>query len=176
MVHLQGEYCFVLNSHDKYDPELPLVKTKANGGTMVLWKVCHDPYISLHPVSSPSILPVIFNPPHSLLSIHVAVYLPTHGQDSKFVEELSCLEVCLKELHDLFPNAPVFLRGDFNVNANNTRRSVLLENFCEYMANIHQDGLSIRNIQVVSSNRVHSTHFCEANKCRIFKPFFLFIR
>ena len=133
MVHLQGEYCFVLNSHDKYDPELPLVKTKANGGTMVLWKVCHDPYISLHPVSSPSILPVIFNPPHSLLSIHVAVYLPTHGQDSKFVEELSCLEVCLKELHDLFPNAPVFLRGDFNVNANNTRRSVLLENFCEYM-------------------------------------------
>ena len=26
------------------------------------------------------------------------------------------------------------------------------------MANIHQDGNSIRNIQVVSSNRVHSTH------------------
>ena len=43
MVALQGEYCFALNSHDKYDPELPLVKTKANGGTMVLWKVCHDP-------------------------------------------------------------------------------------------------------------------------------------
>ena len=46
----------------------------------------------------------------------------------------------------------------------------------QHMANIHQDGHSIRNIQVVSSNRVHSTHFCEANKCRIFKPFFLFIR
>ena len=45
-----------------------------------------------------------------------------------------------------------------------------------YMANIHQDGHSIRNIQVVSSNRVQSTHFCEANDCRIFKPFFLFIR
>ena len=43
------------------------------------------------------------------------------------------------------------------------------------MANIHQDGHSIRNIQVVSSNRVHSTPLCEANKCRIFKPFFLFI-
>ena len=40
------------------------------------------------------------------------------------------------------------------------------------MANIHQDGNSIRNIQVVSSNRVHSTHLCEANKCWIFKPFF----
>ena len=42
----------------------------------------------------------------------------------------------------------------------------------QHMANIHQDGNSIRNIQVVSSNRVHSTHLCEANKCRIFKPFF----
>ena len=37
-----------------------------------------------------------------------------------------------------------------------------------HMANIHQDGHSIRNIQVVSSNRVHSTHLCEANKCRSF--------
>jgi len=42
-----------------------------------------------------------------------------------------------------------------------------------HMANIHQDGNSIRNIQVVSSNRVHSTHLCEANKCQIFKPFFV---
>ena len=40
------------------------------------------------------------------------------------------------------------------------------------MANIHQDGNSIRNIQVVSSNRVHSIHLFEANRCRIFKPFF----
>ena len=39
-------------------------------------------------------------------------------------------------------------------------------------ADIHQEQPSIRNIQVVSSNRVHSTHSCEANKCRIFKPFF----
>ena len=41
-----------------------------------------------------------------------------------------------------------------------------------YMANILQDKHSIRNIQVVSSNRVHSTHSFEVNKCRIFKPFF----
>ena len=40
------------------------------------------------------------------------------------------------------------------------------------MDNIPQDGNSIRNIQVVSSNRFHSTHSCEANKCWIFKPFF----
>ena len=41
-----------------------------------------------------------------------------------------------------------------------------------YMANMHQDGSSIRNMQMVSSNRVHSTHSCEANKCPIFKLFF----
>ena len=42
----------------------------------------------------------------------------------------------------------------------------------DHMANIHQDGHSIRNIQVVSSNRVHSNHLCEANRCRISKPCF----
>ena len=41
-----------------------------------------------------------------------------------------------------------------------------------YMANIHQEQPFIRNMQVISSNRVHSTHSCEANKCRNFKPFF----
>ena len=57
-----------------------------------------------------------------------------------------------------------------NNQANNTEKKEA------HMANIHQDGNSFRNIQVVSSNRVHSIHLCEANKCRIFKPFFLFIR
>ena len=41
-----------------------------------------------------------------------------------------------------------------------------------YMPNIGQEQPSIRNVLVVSSNRVHSTHLCEANKCGIFKPFF----
>ena len=40
------------------------------------------------------------------------------------------------------------------------------------MANIHQEQHSIRNMQVVSSIRVHSTHSCEANKSRNSKPFF----
>ena len=45
--------------------------------------------------------------------------------------------------------------------------------FWPHLANMHQDGNSIRNIKLVSSNRVHSTHSCEANKCQIFKPFFV---
>ena len=46
------------------------------------------------------------------------------------------------------------------------------KNLTSYIANIHQERHSIKNMQMVSSNRVHSTHSCEANKCRIFKPFF----
>ena len=38
MLHLRGEYDFALNSADLLDPELPLVKAKAHGGTMVMWK------------------------------------------------------------------------------------------------------------------------------------------
>ena len=41
-----------------------------------------------------------------------------------------------------------------------------------HMVDIHKDGNSIRNMQVVSSYRVYSTHLCEANKFQIFKPFF----
>ena len=133
MAYLQGSYSYSLNSQDKYDPELPLMKPKAFGGTMILWKLSLDPYVTIHPVSSPAILPIIFTPPNSPASIHVAVYLPTHGHESKFVEELSTLEVCLHELADLLPAAPVYLRGDFNVNANNNRRVALLSHFCDTM-------------------------------------------
>ena len=45
-----------------------------------------------------------------------------------------------------------------------------------HMANIAQEQPSIRNMQVVSPNCVHSTQSFEANKCWIFKQFFLFIR
>ena len=44
--------------------------------------------------------------------------------------------------------------------------------FSAHMANIHQEQPSIRNMQVVSSNRVYSTHSCEANKWRFFQCFF----
>ena len=70
-------------------------------------------------------------------------------------------------LHELY-----FTVSNPRANRNHVQQGPTLT----HMANIHQEQLSIRNMQVVSSNRVHSTHSCEANKCRIFKPFFLFIR
>ena len=130
MQPFRGEYSYSLNSADKYDPDLSLVKARAHGGTMILWKTCHDPYISLHPVSTPAILPLIFSPPSNSVSIHVCVYLPTHGQDTQFVAELSTLSACLLQLLDKYPEAPIYLRGDFNVSDKNKRRTQLFNYFC----------------------------------------------
>ena len=130
MEYLRGEYSYALNSVDKHDPDLPLTKSKAIGGSMILWKHCLDPYITVHPVNTPSILPIIFSPPNNPVSLHISVYLPTHGQDDKFIEELFSLAVCLDELLELHPDAPVFLRGDFNVSNRNIKRSNLLKHLC----------------------------------------------
>ena len=128
--HLLGEYSFTLNSEDKYDPDLPLIKSRAHGGTMVLWKTLHDPYIEIYPVVTSAFLPVIFKPPGSIASIHIAIYLPTHGQENEYVEELSKLSVVVEELGEAHPEAPIFMRGDFNVNKNNKKRTELFKHFC----------------------------------------------
>ena len=98
---LSGTYLYSLNSADKYDPELPLVRSKAYGGTMVLWKIQHDPFITVHPVSSTAFLPILFHPPGSTMSIHIAVYLPTLGKEIEFVEELSKLSVTIDESYSI---------------------------------------------------------------------------
>ena len=127
---LAGTYMYALNSADKFDPELPLVKSKAHGGTMVLWKAEHDPYITVYLVSTTAFLPIIFHPPRSKLSIHFAVYLPTLGLENNFVNELSKLSLTVDELLEAYPEAPVYLRGDFNVSQRNKNRTDLLNHFC----------------------------------------------
>ena len=130
MKPIQGEYLCSLNSADKFDPELPLIKSKAHGGTLALWKVEHDPFVSVHPVSSTAFLPIIFDPPYSLLSIHIGIYLPTLGKESSFFEELSLLSSCIDELNEKYTNAPVYLRGDFNVSNKHIKRTDILKFFC----------------------------------------------
>ena len=110
MQYFHGEYKYSLNSEDILDPDLPLSKSRAHGGTMILWKANLDPYITVHPVRSTAFLPVIFSPPNGPPSIHVAIYLPTHGKDISFVEDLSALVVCLDDLCDKLPDAAIYLR------------------------------------------------------------------
>ena len=127
---LASEYFSSLNSADLFDPELPLLKSKANGGTMVLWRHKHDPFITVIPVPSTAFLPVIFHPPELVPSIHIAVYLPTMGKEMLFIDELSKLSIAIEDMSAAHPGAPLYLRGDFNVSHTNPKRSTLLKHFC----------------------------------------------
>ena len=126
----RGDYFCSLNSSDLYDPELPLVKSTAHGGTMILWKQSLDPYISVVTVDSSAFLPIILAPPSHQLSIHLAIYLPTQGKEKDFIEDLAKLSACIEQLRDQHPDALFYLRGDFNVNNKNKRRMSMLNYLC----------------------------------------------
>ena len=87
----------------------------------------YDPFITVWPVTSPSFLPILFQPPGSVLSIHVAIYLPTAGQDAQFLNELSNLSSTLDEILETHPESPIYLRGYFNVSHSNTKMMILLD-------------------------------------------------
>ena len=91
MSYLKGHYSFYLNSMDIFDPELPILKTKAHGGTLVLWKKQFDTFITILPAPSSAVLPFLFHPPNYAPTIHICIYLPTHGQDAEFIEEFTNL-------------------------------------------------------------------------------------
>ena len=130
--YLDHDYCSSLNSEDIMDPELPLLKSKAKGGTMVLWRKWLDPHIKVIPVSTASFLPIVLTLPGCQPSVHVAVYLPTHGQDTEFVSELASLRNCLDDLLTKYSNPCLYIRGDANVNAKNTTRVKIMKSFRQH--------------------------------------------
>ena len=120
--YIKGNYFFSLNSDDKYDPTLPLEKNYSRGGTLVLWRHDLDPYVKIHPVTTPAFTPLILSLPNTVLTIHIVIYLPTSGRDSEFISEMASLRACMEELRDVYPNALFFVRGDSNVNIKNKSR------------------------------------------------------
>ena len=127
--YVKGDFCYFLNSKDLYDPELPLVSSHATGGTLCLWRRSLDPFITVYKTTSPSFTPIVLSLPDHGVSIHVGLYLPTHGKDTEFVSDLAELGICLDELAEKYPTALFFIRGDSNVNQKNTKRVALLQNF-----------------------------------------------
>ena len=68
-----GIYCHSLNSDDMYDMELPFIKNKSHGGTMVLWKHSLDQFVTpIQPVSQ-SFQPIVFHPSNSPPSLQIAL-------------------------------------------------------------------------------------------------------
>ena len=170
--HFTHNFSFFLNSEDKHDLELPLSRSQAFGGTMAIWKSSLDPFISVHPVSTSSFLPIIFSPPNTQTSIHIGLYLPTSGLETEFIEAITMLRVAVDDLNDLHPDAPIFLRGDCNVNKNNAARTKVFEDFT---SNLHfkniptnhntyhhfiGNGLFDSNIDII----MHSSNFLESEK------------
>ena len=94
---------------------------------MVLWKQCLDPFIDLVPSGSSSFLPVVVKLPGSHTSVHVSVYLPTHGKDVEFVSEIASLGNCLEDLCEKYDDPIIYIRGEMNVNAKNRPRVSMLK-------------------------------------------------
>ena len=99
---------------------------------MVLWRRWLDPHVRVIPVTSSSFLPVLLTLPECRPSVHVALYLPTHGQDTEFVSEIANLKNCLDRLNTTHNYPVLYLRGDANVNCNNLTRVKILRNFMDH--------------------------------------------
>ena len=127
---LSNDYCWTLSSADQFDPELPLLKPKAFGGTMILWKEELDPFITVVPTSSTAFSAILFHPTASVTTAHFSVYLPTSGREREFFEEISKLSLTIDSIMNTHPDAIIYLRGDFNVSSSNTKRSDTLSHFC----------------------------------------------
>ena len=120
-------YSYHLNSEDLYDLALPLEKSRAKGGTMLMWLTSLDQYVTILPTSSPAILPAMVKMPGLITSYHIGIYLPTAGKEEDFIISLAALNIIIEDiLEKTDGKCPIFIRGDGNSSSKNTSRSVLL--------------------------------------------------
>ena len=131
MNYFNGDYCYTLNSEDLHSPDLPLLSNKAKGGTLVMWKKQLDPFISVLTPDTSSFLPIVLEIPSLRTSIHIALYLPTAGQDSQYIAELAKLRNTLDEFAIKFSEPIIFIRGDANSSKKNSFRCTLFTSFCK---------------------------------------------
>ena len=130
LLPFRGSYDCHLNSEDLQDQDLPLSKSKAHGGTMVLWHSSISSSITVLPSESPSFQSILMKIPGTVPSVHTALYLPTSGKENQFMASLVDLGAHIEEIRLKYPNAPHFLRGDANSNQKNTARHGLFSHFC----------------------------------------------
>ena len=127
----KGDYCSSLSSDDLLDPELPLLKMRAKGGTMALWKKRIDPYVTVVPSSTSSIHSMVFSPPGLVPAIILCIYLPTAGKDLEYVEEIAKVNESILELVVKYPDAKILIRGDANANPKDTKRVDIVKKLCD---------------------------------------------
>ena len=96
-----------------------------------MWRKWLDPHVKVITTQSSSFLPIVVTLPDCLPSVHIAVYMPTHGQDTEFVSELASLKNCLDCLNETYNYPCIYIRGDANVNNKNTTRVNILTSFMD---------------------------------------------
>ena len=102
---------------------------------MAFWLRSLDPYISVLEPTSSRILAIVLDMPGYQVSAHIAIYLPTAGKDSEFVEELAILEATIDHIHEKYPSCCLYIRGDANsspIPRQNCKRDNLLSFFMSH--------------------------------------------
>ena len=131
---LTPQYKMFLNSDDLYNPDLPLLKSRAHGGTLTLWKAELDPYITILPTQTSRILPILLDYPGYQQTIHVNIYLPTSGRESDFIESLASLQATIDHANESYPSALIYVKGDANACSSprpNNKRDLVFHQFIQ---------------------------------------------
>ena len=127
---MKATHRFHLNSEDAFNDSLALEKSKAKGGTMIVWSLSIDPYVTILPTTTPAILPCRLQLPGLVASYHFCIYLPTAGKNDEFVSTLAELSDMIGEIYENSDGeAPVFIRGDANASTRNAPRTELMNHF-----------------------------------------------
>ena len=129
---IRHEYCLWLNSDDLLDPELPQIKSRATGGTLTMWRKWIDPHITILPTESSAFLPLLLKLPGARVSVHIGIYMPTHGKDAEFISELASLKNCIDDVISEHDDPVIFIRGDGNSNPKNKNRYQVLVHFMKH--------------------------------------------
>ena len=131
---LHHDYKMYLNSDDVYDPELPLLHSRAHGGTLTLWKAELDPFISILPSETSRISAILLDLPEHQTTVHINVYLPTSGKEAEFISTLGTLQVVIEDAKEAHPTALIYVKGDANASViprPNNKRDQAFISFCE---------------------------------------------
>ena len=124
-----SNFSFHLNSEDSFLPSMAMDHRRAWGGTLALWHSSLDPFVTVLPTTSSAVLPIFLSIPGLSPSIHIGIYLPTSGRDPDFLTAITALDMVLVTMVETRPGVPVYIRGDANVNPNNTARYNLFQHF-----------------------------------------------
>ena len=65
-----------------------------------------------------------------ILDHHIALYLPTCGQGTDYLNQIIELRIVVGNLSVIYPDSLFFIPGDSNANPNNTSRAKIFSDFC----------------------------------------------